>query len=87
MAYALRSNSGGVVDVRSRLLTCDAMCAQVQLITLLTSWGTKDGGSMGEMFEVHLNSAANARFHALVTTVGAPKGACPGPHTPHALPS
>ncbi|CAL8467397.1 g6934 [Coccomyxa elongata] len=45
----------------------------VRLITLLTSWGTKDGGSMGEMFEVHLNSAATSRFHSLISSVGAPK--------------
>lgn len=59
-------------------LTCvraAGMCAQVRLITLLTSCGTKDGGGMGEMFEVHLNSAAVSRFHSLLASVGAPKGA------------
>ena len=55
-------------------LTCGGMCAQVRLITLLTSCGTKDGGGMGEMFEVHLNSAAVQRFHSLLSTLGAPKG-------------
>ncbi|EIE24413.1 hypothetical protein COCSUDRAFT_61838 [Coccomyxa subellipsoidea C-169] len=45
----------------------------VRLITLLTSCGTKDGGGMGEMFEVHLNSAAVQRFHSLLSTLGAPK--------------
>lgn len=55
------------------------MCAQVRLITLLTSWGTKDGGSMGEMFEVHLNSAAMSRFQSLISSVGAPRGVAPSP--------
>lgn len=50
------------------------MCGQVRLITLLTSCGTKDGDGMGEMFEVHLNSAAMSRFHSLLASVGAPKG-------------
>ncbi|KAK9909456.1 hypothetical protein WJX75_002539 [Coccomyxa subellipsoidea] len=45
----------------------------VRLITLLTSCGTKDGDGMGEMFEVHLNSAAVLRFHSLLASVGAPK--------------
>ena len=54
--------------------SCWLGVSQVQLLTLLASCGSKEGGDMAEMFHVHLESAAQRRYQLLVATLGALPG-------------
>ena len=55
--------AGLLIDTRA--------CLQVRLVTLLASCGTSQGASMAELFHVHLQAAAQARYQALTAAFGA----------------